>query len=230
MARPSVRTMREETDSVLKRREILQKSVATGALVTGGTALTGTVAGTRNQENCTLNWGAEVNPNKCGGRGRAIISVDREVINGIDTGEAEPWAKDDFHQKIQVWETSSGSFCALLEYRGEFDAFEGATSPGGGGTLTGDEEGPFEGGFRLSFDGTFAPGNTQTNGSLGTVDQGCGRTTESCDFRSSVDWISDYFTGTSGLSFDWWGTVYHGGDCGTWVNSIEGNCGDIFCE
>lgn len=219
--------MGENRNSGLKRRDVLQKGVATGALVTGGTALTGTVAG---KQDCTLNWGAEVNPNKCGGQGDPIINVDRKVINGIDTGTVEPWAKDDFRQKIQVWETRSGSFCALLEYRGEFDAFEGATSPGGGGTLTGDEEGPFEGGFRLSFDGTFDPGNTQTNGSLGTVDQGCEQTTASCDFRSSVDWIDDYFPGMSGLSFDWWGNIYHGGDCGTWVNSIEGNCGDILCE
>lgn len=222
--------MGENRNSELKRRDVLQKGVATGALVTGGTALTGTVAGEQGRNDCTLNWGAKVNPGKCGGQGDPIINVDREVINSIDTGTVEPWAKDDFRQKIQVWETSSGSFCALLVYRGRFDAFAGATSPGGTGTLTGDEEGPFEGGFRLSFDGTFDPSNTQTNGSLGTVDQGCGQTTASCDFRSSVDWLSDYFPEMSGLTFDWWGTIYHGGDCGTWVNSIEGNCGDILCQ
>jgi hypothetical protein len=138
-----------------------------------------------------------------------------------------------------VWERKSGGFCAALKFRGEFDSeeFGGEPSPGArfvdgveGGILTGDEDGQFEGGFRMTFDGEFNPGDSQTRGSLGTVDQGCGQTTDSCDFRSSTDWISDYFDNAEGISFPWFGTIYHGGNCGTLVNSSDGNCGDILCE
>lgn len=222
--------MGDGKETELKRRDILQKGVATGTLLAGGTALTGTVAGKQGQSNCTLNWGKELNAAKCDGQGPPVITVERKVINGLDTGTCEPWAEDIFTQKIRVWETSSGSFCAALTYRGRFDAFEGAPSPQECEPLTGDEEGPFEGGVRLTFDGTFAPEDTQTRGSLGIVDQGCDKTVASCDFSSTTGWIDDYFASTSNLAFEWFGFIYHGGNCGTWVNSSDGNCGDILCE
>lgn len=228
--------MTEKRSSELKRRDILQKGAVTGAFVVGGTALTGTAVGKQGQGDCTLNWGKEVTKSACNGQGNPLINVNRRVINGI---ENPPWAHLNFKQKIQVWETDSNSFCAALTFRGDFDseAFAGEPSPGAqfvegedGGTLTGDEEGQFEGGFRMTFDGEFNPSGTQTRGSLGTVDQGCEQSTNSCDFRSSTDWISNYFDNSSNLAFPWFGTIYHGGDCGTLVNSIDGNCGDILCE
>jgi hypothetical protein len=228
--------MTENRTSKLKRRDVLQKGAATGALVAGGTALTGTVAGKQGQGNCTLNWGKEVTKSACGGQGSPLINVDRKVVNGI---EDPPWANLNFRQKIQVWKTDSDSFCAALTFRGNFDseAFAGTLSPGArfvngvdGGTLTGEEEGQFQGGFRMTFDGEFNPGNPPTRGSLGTVDQGCDQTLGSCNFPSSVDWISDYFDNSSGIAFAWFGTIYHGGNCGTLVNSSDGNCGDILCE
>jgi hypothetical protein len=230
--------MTENRNSGLKRRDVLQKGAATGALVAGGTALTGTVAGKRGQGNCTLNWKKELTKSACDGQGSPVINVERKIINGLDSGETRNWwARDTFKQKIQVWETNSGSFCAALTYRGDFDAFAGRTSPGGGGTLSGDEEGPFQGGVRLTIDGTFNPVDTQTRGSLGTVDQGCieddgdgdPAEDEDCDFSSTTGWIDDYFDNAD-ESFDWFGFIYHGGNCGTWVNVSGDNCGDILCE
>jgi hypothetical protein len=229
--------MNEKRTAELKRRDVLQKGVATSAFVAGGIGLTGTVAGKQGQRNCTLNWGKEVTKSACNGQGNPLINVNRKVRNGI---EDPPWAHLNFNQKIQVWETNSGGFCAALKYRGNFDteAFAGEPSPGArfvdgveGGTLTGEEEGRFEGGFRLTFNGEFKPNGAQTRGSLGTVNQNCGQTTNSCAFRSSIDWIGNYFDGYGeSIAFPWFGTIYHGGDCGTLVNSIDGNCGDILCK
>jgi hypothetical protein len=42
----------------------------------------------------------------------------------------------------------------------------------------------------------------------------------------AVDWVGQYF---SSYAFDylWWGWVYHAGSHGSWVNSVDGNSGDI---
>lgn len=208
------------------RRAVLRRSAATGALV-GGIAPVG--AGAGRQQNCTLDWGRELNAGRCDADGAPVVDVVREVTNGLDTGTCRPWAEDTFRQHIQVWETAGGSFCAVVTYVGAFDAFEGAPSPERCEPLSGEEEGPFEGGLRLSFDGEFAPGGTAPRGSLGTVDQGCSRTTASCDFASATGWIDDYFDDVENLSVSWWGFVYRGGECGTWVNAVDGNCGDVRC-
>lgn len=231
VAQPSVRPMDENRTSELKRRDILQKGVATGAFVVGGTALTGTAVGKQGKSNCTLNYGQELNARHCDGQGGPVMNVRRRVVNGIDTGLDGPWARDNFEQHIRVWEQSSGSYCVIMKWQGQFDAFEGAPSPGGSGiTLTGDENGSFEGGARITFTGEFTPGSKRTHGSLGTYDQGCEQTTASCKESSTTGWIDDYFSTVANLSLPWWGAIYHGGNCGTWVNAIDKTCGDIYCE
>jgi hypothetical protein len=42
-----------------------------------------------------------------------------------------------------------------------------------------------------------------------------------------IDWLTLYFSSTSGFNLDWWGWIYHSGSNGTWVNAISSSSGDI---
>lgn len=208
----------------MKRRQVLKSGTAAGAIAVGAVSPVG--ARPPPGTGCTLDGRDRL---AYDGDGDLIINVTRKVINGLDTGHCEPWARDDFMQHIQVWDEGADGFVAILKGNGTFDAFEGAKTPAEpcDDTLDGDESGPFSGGVRLTFDGTFAPGDSRTHGHLGTVDQGCEQTTSSCDFSSTTGWLDDYFSSWSNLSFPWWGFIYHGGKAGTWVNASTGDCGDI---
>jgi hypothetical protein len=83
----------------------------------------------------------------------------------------------------------------------------------------------FEGGFRAIIAGAFLSAPTApTRGFIGTVD--CAKSTGFCLGRV-MDWTTLYFAQPlSSFELVWWGWIYHGGDCGTWVNAITGNSGD----
>lgn len=218
--------MSDDSPIPVNRRAVLRTGALAGALATTGLGAAGSAAATPPPgTHCQLDRDGQLSYD---GDGERVLNVTRRVVNGLDTGRCEPWANDDFLQHIQAWDEGD-RFVAVFTWNGRFEAFEGAGTPGDPDcetTLDGDESGPFEGGVRLTFTGTFDP-ERRTEGHLGTVDQGCERTKASCDFRSSVDWLDDYFDGWGDLSLEWWGAVYHGGRDGTWVNAIDGDCGNI---
>jgi hypothetical protein len=41
------------------------------------------------------------------------------------------------------------------------------------------------------------------------------------------DWEPIYLNPGWKATYEWWGFIYHGGSNGTWVNSGDGNSGDI---
>ena len=175
----------------------------------------------------TLNWGTEVNPGECDKVGSPIVSVTQKIINTVDSGEGgNYWAFDDLNRHIQLWATNTADeYCAVVNYSGKFDAQAGETSPGAGGTLDGDEDGTFQGGYRATITGTpLVSPVWKTKGSVGTTDY-------QCDISGvcpgAVDWVEQYFGPAYGFAFDWWGWIYHAGKHGTWVNSSDGNSGDI---
>lgn len=165
----------------------------------------------------------QLDKSRCGA-GELIVDVEHGVLNDHDSGVAgNSWALDAYEREIRVWQTGVNTFCAIVRYDGEFVTLAGA-SPGGSSTVAAGVEGDLEGGYRTTeFTATFAP-TRPTDGDLGTFDYGCD-VSPSCPGR--VSWFGFYFTNISGLDLAWWGWSYDAGDNGFWVNSIDGNSGDI---
>lgn len=145
----------------------------------------------------------------------------------VDSGEGgNYWAFDNLTRQIQLWSTNTtNEYCAVVSYQGKFDGQAGQTSPGSTGTLDGSEDGSFQGGYRATITGTLLPTPLwQTRGSVGTTDYNCNLAGNCPGY---VSWTGKYFTGGYTFDYNWWGWIYHGGNNGTWVNSVDGNSGDI---
>lgn len=179
-----------------------------------------------------LNWGSQVNPGQCDGApGKLVINITHKVTNDLDSAVGGGfWAYDDYNKHIQVWQLNTNTFCADVRYQGSFVTDDGL-SPQGTDTIAAGIEGTFEGGYRATIVGTLnASSPYRTKGSIGTFDYGCDVDTDPGDYSSCTglfSWVATYFTSVSSFTFDWWGWVYHGGSNGTWVNSSDGNQGDI---
>ena len=175
----------------------------------------------------TLNWGKELNPKQCDVLGSPVINVVQKVINSVDSGEGGNWwAFSNYRRNIQVWHTSTaGEYCAIVKYEGAFYGESGQISPGAGYTLDGDEKGTWQGGYRATITGDLkTTPDWKTKGAIGTYDYDC-NINGIC--LGSVNWVEQYFDPGYGFSYDWWGWIYNGGNYGTWVNSSDGNDGDI---
>ena len=189
----------------------------------------------------SLNWGSHVNPARCPtdqGYRYLEINVTRRV-EGDDAFTYHPnkvaggplvagtnWAVREFNQHIQVWQVGvqeppptvgAARFCALVRYQGSFTTKPGA-SPAGTDSIAEGIDGSFEGGYLLVFNADeLAPPKLKTRGHIGTV----------AGPIDLYDWRESYFTNFGLDDLQWWGWVHHGGHNGAWVNSIEGNQGDI---
>lgn len=175
-----------------------------------------------------LNFGKELNANQCDKSGAPIINVVEKVANTVDSGEGgNNWAFDDLTRQIKVWEQADGTYCAIVKNEGKFDGVEGQLSPGEGGTMNGDEDGTFEGGYRATITGDLLETPLwKTKGFAQTTDYQCNL---DGDCQGYVNWLGQYFESGYSFSYDFWGWIYHGGKCGTWVNADSGNLGDILC-
>lgn len=181
----------------------------------------------------TLSWGDDTASAQCDTSGAPVINVKREVIDSLDSGFGDSiwWARDDYRQQIEVWETDEdGVFCVTSRYQGQFNAIEGASSPDGEGTLSGDERGTFEGGYQGVIEGELKDEfEKSARGFIGSFDYNCDQQASlggSAQCPGEVDWKDFYFDNAS-LSFDWWGWIYNGGKYGRWVNASSGSSGDI---
>lgn len=174
----------------------------------------------------TLHWGSQINAGQCSETGNLVINVVQTVVNDVDSGEGgNYWAYDNFVRQIQVWEQADGTYCAMIHTEGQFDGQEEQLSPGKGGILSGNENGSFEGGYSGIITGTLSDTPLwPTTGDVGTTDYQCDL---SGTCNGYVNWITRYFDAGASFAYQWWGWVYHGGSYGTWVNSVDGNSGDI---
>ena len=144
------------------------------------------------------------------------------------------WAVREFNQHIQVWkvgiveppEPPTGGaerFCALVRYQGSFTTLGPSSptdlnSPAGLEQIPAGIDGSFEGGYLLVFNADeVASPAFPIRGHIGTFAGPIGL----------YDWRSFYFANFGMDDLQWWGWVHHGGHNGAWVNSIEGNKGDI---
>lgn len=118
-----------------------------------------------------------------------------------------------------------------MRYDGHFDWVAGQSSPGvdGGEELTGDEDGTLHGGYVATVEGTLVEDPPwPTRGFVGTTDyEG---DVETGTRGNAVGWVADVYFENSTFAFDWWGWIYEGGDCGTWVNAVDDDYGDVHCE
>lgn len=208
----------------IRRRTALKTIGASTVTIAGMSGVTG--ARPPGGRGCTLDGRDNLNYD---GDGEKVINVTRRIYNSVDTGHCEPtaWAEIHYTQHIQVFDEGD-EFVAIVEYNGQFDAYEGGETPNDCDQfLDGDESGPFDGGIRLTFDAEFNPGGSQSHGNLGRVDHGCNGSTSGCKFRSTTGWLDNYFDDVEDLALQWWGFIYHGGRAGTWVNAETGDCGNI---
>lgn len=173
----------------------------------------------------TLNWGAQINGSSCDKSRRPVVNVTHKVINSVDSGTAGNfWAFVNYNKRIRFWDQGDGTYCAVVSYLGKFAGVDGEQSPGNTEPLDGDERGTFQGGYRITITGDLRESATwPTRGRIGVIDYDCDI---AGDCPGSVNWLGQYFQSSS-YKYDWWGWTYKGGRHGTWVNSSDGNAGDI---
>ena len=174
----------------------------------------------------TLNWGKEVNPSNCP-KGKVVVNITHDVINSADSGiGGNFWASINYRKHIKIIQTDENTFCVLTTFIGYFTTVEGA-SPGNTDTISAGITGPFQGGYRQTYTGTLNPDPSwPTQGYIGTFDHDWDETPGDTPNGDVDDWEDVYLSGWT-RSWDWWGFIYHGGRHGTWVNSDDGNEGDI---
>src|SRR5690349_15399017 len=68
-------------------------------------------------------WHKEVSKKACDAKGEPVINVEQRILNDADSGEAgNYWAYDTIERQIKVWKTSDTTFCAAVDYEGQFAA------------------------------------------------------------------------------------------------------------
>ena len=166
-----------------------------------------------------LDWHKQVSQKNCDTAGKKIIDVEQKVLNDVDSGfGGNNWAFDNLQRKIEVYTQADGSFCAVVNYHGTFDAQAGQLAPGMGASniLNGSEDGRFDGGYRGVITGTLKANPAwRTRGMVGTTDYMC-NIAGACP--GYVSWMAQYFDAPS-FTYSWWGWEYNSPKHGTWINA-----------
>jgi hypothetical protein len=218
-----------DTFTAMNRKQAVQIVGLATSLTLALTAALLLLAATALAAPAGLNWGTQVNAGQCATHGSPVVDVNYKVVAAVDSGFGGYWASEDYNKRAQVWDEGKGVYCAVVSYHGQFTGVAGQQSPDNTEALSGNERGTFQGGYRAEITGELLTKPTwPTHGQVGTIDYEC---TTPVGFKvscpGSVDWISQYFDSSYGFEYDWWGWIYHGGRYGTWVNSSDGNAGNI---
>ena len=162
-----------------------------------------------------------------------IINVTQKVQNDVDSGIGGYWAFDYYTRHIKVWKTPSeadNTYCGIVVYGGKFYAVPGQVGPGDSAALINTStnapvNGDMSGGYRATITGNLLSSPTwSTNGNVGTTNYQC-NIGAVCPGR--ISWLDQYFSPSYGFAYSWWGWKYNGGSHGTWINSQDGNSGNI---
>jgi len=172
---------------------------------------------------------------------KPIINVTEKVKHDADSGiSGDTWALDAFTRVIKVYNVTGNTYCATVIWtRGTFEPVAGHASPGGTGTLTGDELGTFTGGYVTTqftgnlnvSDPTHWPRTGKVINPFGgdVVDYQC--TVDSNPTCAGlIDWSTKYFDTINNFGLSDWGWLYvtpNSNQDGTWTNANSGNSGDI---
>jgi len=189
--------------------------------------------------------------------GNMVINATESVTNDADSGQTNYWALDQYKRTIKVWNVGSDSWCAVVSYKGTFQAQAGQQSPGtssnppSGGILSGYETGPMNGAIEDLITGPLDVSNPsmwpltgKVNGGT-PVDYNCtgftpGTFNITCPGGSDPDWVAAYFDQsapnytftTTAYSFKYVGhngpgSAHPGASDGVWVDANTGDSGDI---
>lgn len=186
----------------------------------------------------------QLSQSSCGKNlGNPLVDVKQKVTNDVDDGVGgNNWAFDYYTKNIKVWQTSpaasgSATYCAIVTYDGSFFAVPGQVGPGNipaGEKIHSPITGDLSGGYRATYNGTFVPTTWPTHGNITpTTDYACVITLAKGDLANCpgyIDWLGKYFTSSDDFASwlqPWWGWQYKGGSHGTWINSSDGNTGNI---
>lgn len=188
-----------------------------------------------NNNGGNFNADKELTRAKCNASGDPVINVTQKVQNDVDSGvgpntyfpgEANYWNVESYTRHIKVWSVGVNTWCATVAYDGgHFNAFYKQTGPGGTGLIGSDVDGEMHGGYRSTvFTGALVP-TWPTSGNVGTYNY-------DCDLHGvcgpgRVNWIAKYFPTNTDFDLAWWGWIYKAGSHGTWINSVDGNSGNI---
>lgn len=97
--------------------------------------------------------------------------------------------------------------------------------PGATNILDGDEDGVLQGGYDATVVGTIlASPAWPTRGFVGEHDYQCDIVANCPGY---VSWLAQYFAPGYSFTYNWWGWIYRAGKHGVWINSSDGNSGDI---
>lgn len=167
--------------------------------------------------------GNQTNASQCGGS--VVVNVTYNIVNDTDSAVGGgTWANDTISRHLQITQPSAGMYCATVSDNGSFTTFDWH-SPANTGTVTAGITGGISGGYRTpTFAGALVSSPAyKTHGDLGTFDLGCDRD-QNCPGAHPT--VSDFVSGWNG-DLAWWGWEYKTPHNGTWVNSVDGNTGDI---
>jgi hypothetical protein len=153
-----------------------------------------------------------------------IVDVTQGIANVDDVGvSGNVWALDTVLERIRMWQVGTNNFCVRRDDVGSFTSFAGV-SPAGTGTVSGGVTGSLIGTDFLRIGGIFSP-TVPTTGYIGTVDAGCNQQGQCTDTSYRV--VSRYFARANSINFGWFAVTYDGGSHGTFLQSTDGNVGDI---
>jgi len=162
--------------------------------------------------------------NQCSGD--LVINVTYHIENSMDSGEGgNYWAYDFINRLIQVRQVDENKFCAEVRDTGYFITVEGR-SPGNTDNIEAGIEGRLNGGYVIDITGVLnSDPDFATFGNIGEFDYQCHPEIPECE--SAFNWLDTYFESGYSYAYQQWGWIYHAGKNGTWINSSDGNSGDI---
>lgn len=192
-----------------------------------------------------LNVGHQLNASETAcPSGKKVLDVSYKLENSLDSGTGDNdydtvwWAMIDYILQVKVVEIGENEYCATVKNQGSFESV-GGDGPGcvndnncgsPAGRLQPGVIGTFQGGYTMTFtSNNFNPESLRTRGSIGKFDHDCDPSSGNgaCDGDGVTRWRTLFFPDYSGVSWNWWGWVYHAGNNGSWVNKIDGNEGNI---
>lgn len=142
-----------------------------------------------------------------------FISVDSKVGGGY-------WAYDTILSNAEIYDCGEGTYRAVINQTGMFESW-GSGSPGNTGTIEGGVEGSIVGTMTVLFQGADP---TDLSGFLGEFDFGCDH---DANCSSYVSWRDLLFDSYESYSYEFWEWLYTTCDGRAWLNSQNGNEGDI---
>ena len=154
-----------------------------------------------------------------------VVDVSYKLINDYDSAvHNNNWANDTIYRQLNIWRNSDNTFCAIVSDNGQIVTLDG-DSPNGSGHISAGVKGTIDGGYTTGqYTSTLLSNPSYSkHGYLGTFDLQC-NTDASCPGAHPS--ITNYTPGWT-QSQPWWGWAYTTCQNGNWVNSIDGNFGDI---